>query len=514
MGTIPYNVNRGTVRIKVANVGFHKTREYIQLYDFPAIQQQVYYNPCSCNELTSLDKRHILDRIAKFQPGNEHYQQLRRNLLDMARMVKTESYTGKVSFSEVMKETRKKQRGRYTRAFENLRDNRILVNSKLAILNSFIKFEKWDSEKVEKGKPARSIQFRSYEYLYLCKAYMLPIVKALKETDVVVHGQPLRSVFTKNFDNPGIAAVLRESWDSLVDPIAVCLDHSKFDGHYDIDLLKIEHEHYQVFNSCRFFKYLLSLQLHNSGVTANGIRYKCEGIRASGEYTTSEGNGRLNYCMIKTYLDYLGIKDYRIHVNGDDSVVMVEREFAQKVSDNVDYFNNFNMETEIEMVAEHFPQITFCQASPIRVNDGNGGILWKMVKTPVRAMSRMAFAERRYIGISDRYMAGVGLCELACAMGVPVLQAHCCRVLSWVTHSRPLGSIEKAPAQDALVGELSILPVLDETREDFELAFGISIPEQIEFENLSGAYQNTPEYSSVKLFISKHKKFITKSENV
>jgi hypothetical protein len=162
-------------------------------------------------------------------------------------------------------------------------------------------------------------------------------------------------------------------------------------------------------------------------------------------------------------------------------------------------------------VAEHFQQITYCQSSPIRVNDGSGNLIWKMIKTPIRSMSRMAYAEVRYARIIDRYIAGVALCELACNMGVPILQDHSVRALSWVTHSRPLGSIEKAPAQDALVGTLSIIPVLNETREDFEVAFGLGIPEQLEYESFTGAFQNTPEYSRVKLFIQKHRNFISKN---
>jgi hypothetical protein len=447
------------------------------------MEEQFYYNKCACNEYDALIRRQALDDIPGYTPGNQHIRALRQNLLNLASRLKPTSNFYQASHAEVMEHTRSTIRKRYEFAHFNIKNKRIRIENEHAGLKAFVKFEKIPVGKREAGKPARLIQFRSYEYLYSLKSFILTHSLTLKRTELLVHfDQPLRTVFTKLYDNPGIAAVLKSSWDSFVNPVAICCDHSKFDGHYCSELLDIEHEYWDKLFNSSYLRFLLNMQHANKGYTQNGLKYKMTGHRASGEYTTSEGNSLVNYMMIATYLDSLGVTRARIHVNGDDSVIIVEHEDVAKVSTNLEFFTNFNMQTENDRIAYTFPQITYCQTSPIRLYR-LGQEEWYMVKDPYRTMARMCYCETKYAKGWERYVDGIALCELACDMGVPMLQEWCRYLLARSGLAKPLGSVDKYPARLSGTQKLGFCEVHATTREDFCDAFGVDPESQRSFES-------------------------------
>jgi hypothetical protein len=99
-----------------------------------------------------------------------------------------------------------------------------------------------------------------------------------------------------------------------------------------------------------------------------------------------------------------------------------------------------------------------------------------MVKTPFRSMGRMCYADHKFKDVLDRYVLGIGLCELACSRGVPVVQ----HFIRWLVSSycfdktKPMGSVDKMPALLSL-NKAEYAEPTSEARYDFEKAFDITV---------------------------------------
>lgn len=475
------------------------------MFQFDNMEQHVYYNKCACNEMDSLVRRHGLENVPGFVVGNIHYQQLRENFKKFSTFLSANELQ-KCSYAVVMEHTRNNIKKRYKQAWHNIVHKRVQLNTSHAVLSTFVKFEKIPIGKIEDNKPSRLIQFRSYEYLYELKSYILAHSLLLKKTDnKAFFDQPINTIFTKLYDMDGIARVLNDSWNSFSQPIALCLDHSKFDGHYNDELLRLEHEYWNGLYTSRYLKWLLGSQLINKGRTQNGLRYKMIGHRASGEYTTSEGNGLTNYLMIVTFLMHHGIVNARVHVNGDDSVIIMEKENSF-LQDRLSFFSNFNMQTEVERVAYDFRQISYCQSSPIRRFNEKKELVWTMCKAPFRTMSRMCYCDTKYANAIHRYITGIALCEMAVSRGIPVMQDFCKLLLSKGELKRPIGAVDKFPAKLSGTVDIRVEAIHAVTREDFSVAFGVTPQEQLDMES-SLAGQLVIDTQSITSFLEKYKNF-------
>jgi hypothetical protein len=480
-----------TLHVDESTIGTlnHRDSKYIQFLNFTGIEQQFYFNKCSCNESRAIVKRHCLGYINDpfNDPAAFDFQSMRDEMYNIAISIKQHFIDyRKMNFKEVIENTRISIRQRYRRARENIINDRINLGSIHSNIRTFIKYEKMDIEKLLEGKPPRLIQYRSYEYLYLLKAHLLPYAKFIKETEEnfidneMEYVQPIRTVFTKTMTFPEMAIALKESFDSVPDCVILCLDHSKFDGHCCEEILECEQWYFNYLLQNDNLKKLLSYQLKNKCRTQNGIKYKTTGHRMSGEYNTSDGNSIINYSMLRAFMRYNKCKNFKIHVNGDDSLIMLSTKDYNRIKGSfskgkVDYFERFNMETKLDRVAFDFRLLSYCQMSPIRI-EGN----WTMIKTPYRAMSRFSYAPYKYINCIDRYIAGISLCELAVSSGVPILQSFVVfNLLNSLT--RPLGSVDKIPAQLS-TNSIKLRPISMETRLDFEAAFGIDVLSQMSIE--------------------------------
>jgi len=252
----------------------------------------------------------------------------------------------------------------------------------------------------------------------------------------------------------------------------------------------------------RELELLLKAQIKQGGYTQNGLKYKTTGHRMSGEYTTSDGNSLLNYAMLIVWCKQSNIEHYRICVNGDDSVVIIEREDFAKLKP-LSFFNNFNMETEMDRAVTDFQRISYCQSSPIRVMK-DGELKWYMVKEPRRSISRLCYTDYNHLNSLPRIISSIGLCELAISSGVPLMQAVALKILRAGELAKPLGGFNKYPA--AISGnDIEFKPILDVTRQDFEIAFGIDMLEQINTEASIAGYTNIlpTEYN----YITKYKRY-------
>lgn len=479
-------------------MGIHKTTLFTRMFTMNNLTPHFYYNKCACNEFAAITKRHALGPINGFDPKNQELKSLRKEVGNCTNALQA-LIKGRCSHTTLVNNTRPALRGRYINAHRNIVNNRIFLDDHYSKLSTFIKYEKAAIEKLE--KPARLIQFRSYEYLYSLKSYVLDHTLTIKDNpDVEWNGQRISEILTKYHNQKGCAEVLLKSWECFANPVAICMDHSKFDGHYAPELLEIEHMYWNSLYNSKFLKFLLNKQFHNKARTQNGLRYKMRGHRCSGEYTTSEGNSLINYAMILCYIKHSNINNFKIHVNGDDSVLIIEQSEMYKLL-NVDYFKNFNMETEVDKVAYHFQEISYCQCSPVRINGE-----YKMTKEPTRAMSRAAYCDSKYFKCMSRFLAGSALCDLLSYQGTPVLQSFFLMLLRLSNLSKPLGSVDKRPSLYSGNCEVNVTQIDETTREDFSIAFGMTPSEQRLLEKyFDGLHQQTEK--SVSDYINKYKLF-------
>lgn len=466
---------------------------------YPGIEEHMYWNGCACNEIEAITRRHYLPTI---EPDSLYRDNLRWEHLDeelgaIADTILENGFLEKVDHATLMRNTRAKIKGRYKAAYNNILTGRSTTREASSAVNAFVKYEKIPLGKLEANKPPRLIQFRSYEYLYRLKSYILSFDLFVKSNDFKINQQPISTILTKLHNNAGVARVLRENWEYFPNTVAICKDAKMFDGHYKEENLMAEHKFWlKLFNNNRELKHLLDAQLDTYGKTQNGIRFEGDATRCSGEYTTSNGNSMSNYSYLARYCKASGLKEgeFRICVNGDDSVLFVDSSNLHKLLPD-EWFKNYGMEVLTDKVCRDFCQISYCQTNPIRVQRG-GELIWYMVKEPMRTISRMCFSPADALNSVDRYLSSVGLCELAVSSGVPILQAVAMKTMSLGGFSRPLGSVDRYPAllsgNSPVYGEIA-----PETRRDFEEAFGFSILEQLEIEKqIAGHLKTDPLFNN------------------
>lgn len=499
---VPAMVKTNNYKVQANIEGCHQ-KGYCRLLHLSLplpLEEQFYWNNCQCNEFDGLMRRHFIGHVAGFTPGNPAFKMLEKELESMRSVIPSFS---RVDHKTLIENTRSTIKSRYKRAYFEWREKVTNLDYKQTVIKAFVKYEKIPVGKYEAGKPPRIIQFRDFTYLYCLKRELLPFSLTVKSNHTLEwNGQPIRSIFTKVHDSYGTADVMYESWAMFDDPVAICLDHSKFDGHYCKELLDLEEQFWTRLNNSRMLKWLLEQQKLNNGRTHHGVKYRVKGGRMSGEYTTSDGNSLMNYGMITVWLKSHGLtqEQFRIHVNGDDSVIIVDRKYSY-LANNLGFFNNFNMETECDRVAEDFRNISYCQANPIRVFRDDR-IVWYMVKEPARTISRMQYCDEKFATVPGRYARGLGLCELAVNSGIPITQM----IAMWLISigDRPLGCVDKFPALNS-GNAVSFRDVHPVTRVDYEVAFGVSIEGQLSMESyFAGLLRSPPDLQRI---IDRYKDF-------
>lgn len=476
----------------------HKQDYYIEILQSPQFVRHGYFNTCYHNEYMGLTQRHILKDLVN--RNQDKILRLRKDARKMAKRVVVD--VPKISHGELIDNTRSCVVKRYISAYKKIKDGRLIRNERFAGVSSFVKFEKFEYDKLFEKAP-RMIQHRSFEYLYTLKRLLWPFSKAMLRSDKLSSGQQIKTIFMKGRTQKDMAKVLKESWDNYSKPIALCIDHSKFDAHVCWELLSVERvfwvtlaKEYLSDDLAELIKDLLISQCDNKGKTKFKIRYRVLGTRMSGEYTTSDGNSLINYLILRKVLG----RNCRIHVNGDDSVIVMDKTEFDKFTETalLEEFEQYNMESKIDRVVYEFEKISFCQCSPVLIGDG-----YTMIKDPIRTMSRASICPMEYLPCIDRYKSGIGLCELATNQGVPILQSFALRLIN--TRVKPLGSVDKTPAKLSGNEYVAVKEISLESRMSFSMAFDITPSEQIAWETaLAGAQIGEPQLND---FIKKYEKF-------
>lgn len=379
---------------------------------------------------------------------------------------------------EVVDMYRGRKRTIYEQAMEEflVRD----VVRKDSIINAFVK-----CEKVKLSGAPRCIQPRKPIYNLAVGRYIKKVEHRLYRRIAKVFGDG--PTVMKGYTVEGVARIMRGKWDSMIDPVAIGLDATKFDMHVCEGMLKWEHSIYEAIysnGSLAELKRLLSWQRHNigRGRAENGrLWYKVKGRRASGDMNTALGN-----CLIMCALIWQYAKERGVHVklvnNGDDCVVFMERRDAEKFSRGLDeWFLESGFRMTREPLVHEFEKIEFCQMHPIETARG-----WTMVRNISVAMQKDTMCTMPLdAGSARKWMYAVGECGLALTAGVPIMQEF---YSAYKRNGNPKSNISKSPIMltglSMMRGDLASTSteVTDVARLSVFKAWNISPDEQVALE--------------------------------
>lgn len=421
----------------------------------PLAYQVTTHAPCICNELASLHNRHMPVTVDEL--GDADYRAKRLFNLPVLH-----DYSPVSKLSVAMAYTGAK-RHVYLRALHNLREG--ICYKRATRVSMFIKSDKYPRGDLEGPEPKmpRAIQFRSPEFNLSIACYLKPYEHGMYETLTSPVG--LR-VVAKGLNNLERAANIVEASQKFARPIYVLLDHSKFDSCVTEDMLKWTHRQYLRTVKSKHLRRLLRYTINNRGTTKNGIKYKVNGGRMSGDFDTALGNTIINFATITS-----GVKKFKHHllIDGDDSVLILERfdwdTFVQYTLKDHCFKMGFN--TKIE-VATELCQVEFCRSKLIPTNPP------RFARDPIRAMSNYSVTLKDYSGDARlRYLAGIGVGEMAASAGVPIMQAYALALAR--AHSNPMYIEELHVAYGKPGDPLDIDP---ESRAMFADQWGISPAQQ------------------------------------
>lgn len=297
-----------------------------------------------------------------------------------------------------------------------------IVPSDAAVGPSFVKAEKINFE--AKGDPApRVIQPRNPRYNVEVGKYLRRIEHDVYQNIARVYGGP---TVMKGFTPLGTGNQLRAMWDEFSQPVAIGLDASRFDQHVRPQVLSWEHTVYLMHfigGSRRKLKRLLAWQIKNKGTLrcSDGFaKYVVNGARMSGDMNTALGNCLIMCAIIWCLLAKLGIKA-RLANNGDDCVVVMEKRDQARFGAAVNsHFIDFGFRVKTETPVSVFEQIEFCQAHPVKVEEG-----YLMVRNIGIAIAKDLCATNPAYGHGNgfrKWVGAVGQCGLSIAGGIPVYQ--------------------------------------------------------------------------------------------
>lgn len=438
---------------------------------------------CVCNELVSATNR-VLGDVTPPTPRGL------RSLRRAARRMSSKLHpTTTLELEEVVRCFVGKRRTRYRNALQSF--DTAPFCRKDARISAFVKAEKADPTAKVNPDP-RMIQARNARYNILIAAYLKPMEHQLYQ---LRGGHTDSRLIAKGLNQQERARLLLSKMAAYSSPAVVSIDASRWDKHCSRQLIAIEHSVYLRLNPDRFFRQLLSLQLRNRCVTANGVRYSVEGNRMSGDMNTALGNCLLMCICLESALTNLNIRKWDILDDGDDCLIIVEQSELHKLDALGPEFLSYGHELKIENVATIPENVVFCQCHP--VNTGRG---WNMIRPWRKVLSCGTSGTQHWHNPSEvRPMCGlIGDCELALNAGIPILQEYAIALRRISMGKRPKtvqaddGIIVRACKElgtnvEHLTTRLhKIHPkrVTDEARLSFELAYGVTVDRQLDIERV------------------------------
>jgi len=374
----------------------------------------------------------------------------------------------------------------YTQAMHSLSASDVRPSD--AYLKTFIKCEKIDFE--VKADPApRVIQPRSPRYNLSVAVYLKPLEHIIYENINRLFGA---TTVMKGLNAVEQASAIREAWESVIDPVAVDLDASRWDRHVSATALKWEHARY-----LRYFRgvphdklaQLLSWQINNKcfGYFPDGsVKWSMRGRRASGDMNTAVGNVLIMCGCIWSWCRENNLTGYRLINNGDDSVLIISRRLLPILATIGPWFQDMGFLMKVGDVTDVFEQIKFCQTQPVW-----DGQRWIMCRDPRTVLQKDAHSllpldnETNLRG----WLASVGDCGLSLAGNLPIFAEY----YSWMRRQGEHNNVGLHPSLETGMSWLAkgLSPKYSEPttecRISFWRAFGLDGTDQRLWE---GYYRN------------------------
>lgn len=428
------------------------TRLFRFVPDIPSIVWT--HKSCVCNEKTALSMRHQIDTGARYQHTGREFQVLKPFI----------KYIPATTEAVIIHHASSRKKKLLMQASESLLEKPI--EPKDGAVRMFLKDDKYHTIKLT---PPRCIQYRNKRYCLRLACYLHPIEKYVYSwTDI--SGTP---VFAKCRNLQQRGADIAAKMDFFRNPVAISLDHSKFDAHVSLQLLDAEHRFYKACNRSPELKELLRLQRINHGVTKNGTRYTTVGTRMSGDQNTGLGNSLINFMMTE---DSFGHIKHCVYIDGDDFIIFVEASDAKHIDPNA--YSKYGMKTKLDSITSTIEHIDFCQTRPVF-----NGVSYTMVRNPARMLQRIQWAVGRFhFKHRINYLTSVGQCCMSLGMGLPIEQYIGATLANLGGKLINVPLMHSANRMFMRVGSAYVVEPSYSTRLSYEEAWGITPHQQIELE--------------------------------
>jgi len=196
----------------------------------------------------------------------------------------------------------------------------------------------------------------------------------------------------------------------------------------------------------------------------------------------------------------LGIKKWHVVVDGDDCVLFLERCDVDTVVNNIDRYHRYGFNIQVEELASRSrPDVEFCQARLIELADGPRYVRdWRKVVSNLGVTKASATSSRSQYAEWLHRMYSVSTVESILNNGVPVLgpsmEVLRKRTLHlmhragvrvprdlWSKDLLQLGSWQWYSGSGRKLTKVP-LPITEQARESFRVAFGIPASDQMAYE--------------------------------
>lgn len=290
-----------------------------------------------------------------------------------------------------------------------------------SVQTSFIKPEPIDESVKEDPKP-RVIRPRSVRFNLALGRYVKSCEKAIYKAIGQVCGGV---TVTKGLNAVQTAAAIKGAFDSMKNPAVIPLDASHADQSYGKDCRAYVRSWYQkIFGSDPDLMYLESLRMSVQRIYGNTREGR---IMMQGLFGMSSGDGdtSLAMCIVictmaEGLLNDLSV-DFRLIDNGDDHLMIVEREDVERVHGQVEaWYARFGFKVVPGKPIYQLAEIEFCQSFVIY-----DGTEYTMVRDLRKSISKDLLSLKKIDCIEDfdYYRLAKAECGLSLAGNLPILQS-------------------------------------------------------------------------------------------
>lgn len=440
--------------------------------DIPGLYNPFAHGNCACNEYVAARGRVVGDVPRMTVEG--------RRLLhvELRKIARRTPRTVKMTVDSFLRRYGGRRKTRYQNAADSLKERGITEAD--SIVSSFVKAEKLDPTSKSNPDP-RMIQCRNARYNIELGRHLRPIEHHIYRTKSAL-GMPQ---IGKGLNSVERAYWLEEKFSLFGNPVCYSLDASRFDQHVGLEMLTEEHLFYTAVDPDPYFAWLLDMQKKNRCYTQNGIKYETTGKRMSGDMNTASGNCLLMLAMTRGVCSTLGVLKYELFVDGDDTLLIIDKSEEFKLGNLAAAFLEFGHEIKLEGRAECLENVQWCQSRFVRTSPPRMVRDWRKVLSTATGGTKYW----HYPSMQPDMYTTVGACFYAEMRGVPILSVYARKLLS--AQGKIIKDFENSDYhQRALLEGMKGVPVsveseiTSESRVSFEVAYGLSVMEQIHIENL------------------------------